>query len=78
MAKIKKESMLKSMSLTEIEMGVPLGKGDNGTVYKAYYKDIPLALKVIDTDGRSVILKTTEIIQVSIKYALRSVIYGFW
>lgn len=40
-----------TIQLTEIELGVPLGKGTMGIVYKGYINDKPLAVKVVDLEA---------------------------
>lgn len=40
-----------AVQLTDIELGVPLGKGTIGTVYKGYVNNKPLAVKVVDVEA---------------------------
>ena len=40
-----------TVHLADIELGLPLGKGSMSTVYKGYYNDKPLAVKIFDMEA---------------------------
>lgn len=44
-------ALTSGVQLTDIELGVPLGKGTMGTVYKGYVNNKPLAVKVVDIEA---------------------------
>eukprot|EP00210_Caulerpa_lentillifera_P005984 g5719.t1 len=58
---ISSESLLiTAIQLTDIELGVPLGRGDLSTVYKGYYKDDPLAVKVVDVEASECVIEDDD------------------
>lgn len=56
--------LVSAIQLTDIELGVPLGRGDLSTVYKGYYNNRPLAVKVVDVEAPETVIEEDDPIAV--------------